>query len=205
MPVKCMQMNANSRESGMVMAVSSAARTLPRNRNSTSTTISSPSSSVCDHGVQRVVDQVRTVVDGFDTHAMRQPVRVQILDRLLDGRAGLQSDSRRGASARCLRPPRSVRSRRICRSAARRRSPLAPRPARKPGTPLRFGDHDVPDIGWDLDQADTADHHRLLADCRAAAPPALLLFARTASRSGAIDRLYFVSASGSILHLILLD
>ncbi len=46
MPVKCMQMKANSSESGIVTAVSSAARTLPRNRNSTATTMTSPSSSV---------------------------------------------------------------------------------------------------------------------------------------------------------------
>ena len=45
-PLKCMQMNANSSDSGIVMAVSSAARTLPRNRNSTARTMISPSSSV---------------------------------------------------------------------------------------------------------------------------------------------------------------
>ena len=48
MPVKCMQTNANSSDSGIVIAVSSAARTLPRNRNSTATTMTSPSSSVWD-------------------------------------------------------------------------------------------------------------------------------------------------------------
>ena len=43
-----MQTKANSSDSGIVTAVSSAARTLPRKRNSTATTMTSPSISVCE-------------------------------------------------------------------------------------------------------------------------------------------------------------
>ena len=48
MPVKYMQMKAKSSASGIVIAVSSAARTLPRNNSSMVTITTMPSSSVCD-------------------------------------------------------------------------------------------------------------------------------------------------------------
>ena len=80
-PVKYMQTRANSRDSGMMRAVKSAARTLRRKTSSTVTTITKPVEQHVGNRVQRALDQVRTVVDGDDPHAWRQSRGVELVHR----------------------------------------------------------------------------------------------------------------------------
>ena len=63
MPKRSMPEKANSIDSGMASATISAARRLPRNRNSTATTSSPPSNRLLAHRVDDVVDQLGAVVD----------------------------------------------------------------------------------------------------------------------------------------------
>ena len=72
---KYMQMNANRRESGIVMAVSSAARTLPRNRNKTKDNNEQAFEQRVRYSMQSVCDQIPPVVYGADTDALRQAER----------------------------------------------------------------------------------------------------------------------------------
>ena len=76
--------------------------------------------------------------------------------------------------------------------------------ARRPARPWLV-DHDVLDVADDLDQTHAANRPSTAACCRACAPPALPLLALMAWAICAIDRLYFASASGIDLDLILLD
>ena len=59
--VKCMHMNANRRDSGIVSAMRSAPRTLPTNSRTTIVTSVRPSRSVRADRVDRGVDELRAV------------------------------------------------------------------------------------------------------------------------------------------------
>ena len=84
-PVPTRPQKAQSRASGMLSAVISAARQLPRKRRSVSATRTMPTSEVLQHRVHGDADEIAAVVVGLDLHPGGEDlVRVDVVDALVD-------------------------------------------------------------------------------------------------------------------------
>ena len=88
-PVPTRPQKAQSSASGMLRAVMSAARQLPRKRSSVSDTRTMPDEEVLQHGVDGDLHEVAAVVVGLDLHPRRQHLgRLDVLDPLVDALQG---------------------------------------------------------------------------------------------------------------------
>ena len=84
MPVKCMQTKANSSDSGIVIGGQQRRAHAAEEQEQHRDDDHQPFEQRVGDGVQRVVDQIRAVVDRHDPHAGRQAGRVQLVDRFVD-------------------------------------------------------------------------------------------------------------------------
>ena len=98
-PIDTMPMNAISSASGMLIAVTSAPRKLPRNSSSNDDHEAHADDEVLEHGVRRQVRERAAVVVRLDRDALlgRQHVLADVLEALLDGIERALRLSRRAA------------------------------------------------------------------------------------------------------------
>jgi hypothetical protein len=174
-PLATMPVKAKSSASGMLIAVMSAARTLPRNSHSTMRHENHADQQVLHHGVRGQLHQVGAVVDRLDVDAGRQHAILRnVVHAIVNAPDGLQRIAAVAHEHDALNhvglvvAPDDAQARRSAHAYRRpRRGPERERP-------WQLADGDITDVLHRADEADPAHVEGLLAQGNALAADVLV-------------------------------